>query len=60
MSTKLSEEKYKDLKKIATQEHKKYDVEEMTADEKDKISSRIVNNRKFVAIIIFLAYNHCN
>lgn len=47
MSTKLSEEKYKDLKKIATQEHKKYDVEEMTADEKDKISSRIVNNRKF-------------
>ena len=47
MSTKLSEEKYKDLKKMATQEHKKYDVEEMTAEEKDKISSRIVNNRKF-------------
>lgn len=47
MSTKLSEEKYKELKKTAAQEHKKYDIAKMTTNEKDKIITKIINNKKF-------------
>ena len=36
MSIKLSEEKYKELKKLAAQEHKKMNIDNMTTAEKEE------------------------
>jgi hypothetical protein len=47
MSIKLSEEKYKELKKLAAQEHKKLNVENMTTAEKEEVIQNHVNSKKF-------------
>ena len=47
MSIKLSEEKYKELKKLASQEHKKLNIENMSAAEKEEFVQKNINSKKF-------------
>ena len=47
MSIKLSEEKYKELKKLAAQEHKKMNIENMTTAEKEELIQKHINSKKF-------------
>ncbi|MEG0022407.1 MAG: hypothetical protein RSB77_03500 [Bacilli bacterium] len=47
MGTKLTEEKYKELKKLAIQEHKKFNVEQLEALEKDKLVTEQVQKKNF-------------
>ena len=47
MSIKLSEEKYKELKKLAAQEHKKMNIDNMSTIEKEEVIQKHINSRKF-------------
>ena len=47
MSIKLSEEKYKELKKLAAQEHKKMNIDNMTTAEKEELIQKHINSKKF-------------
>ena len=47
MGIKLSEEKYKELKKLASQEHKKLNIDNMSATEKEEFIQNHINSKKF-------------